>query len=317
MPVFIGFLVYSIVRFQTFNIRLLAAQALVIGLIILIGSQFFFIRNPINRVLTGITLFFVLVFGWWLARSVKRESKQREALEVANAELQKLDKAKSLFLSIASHQLRTPLTGVKGFLAMILDGDLGEISAKIRKVLAELYSNTNRLIRLVNTLLNASRIETGRLSLLKAECDVVPMARHIINELQFEAKDRGLTLTLQTSSPKIIANIDADKLEDALVNLTDNAIKYTAKGSVKVRVLDQKDKVRFEVEDTGQGLKQSEIKELFNKFVRGDRANMLHTDGSGIGLYIAKQIVLLHKGEIGVNSEGVDKGSTFWFEVPK
>ena len=200
---------------------------------------------------------------------------------------------------------------------MILDGDLGDVSAKIRKVLSELYSNNNRLIRLVNTLLNASRIETGRLSLLKAESDVVPMARHIINELQFQAQDRGLTLTLQTNSPKIIANIDADKLEDALVNLTDNAIKYTAKGTVKVRITDQKDKVRFEVEDTGQGLKQSEIKGLFNKFVRGERANMLHTDGSGIGLYIAKQIVLLHKGEIGVTSEGVDKGSTFWFEVPK
>jgi signal transduction histidine kinase len=257
----------------------------------------------------------VKAFAGELKKKVEERTLQ---LREANTQLRHLDKAKTLFLSIASHQLRTPLTGIRGFLSMILQGDFGTgLPAKVREILEEVYANTTHLIRLVSTFLNVSRIEAGHLSLMKVEYDLIPMAQKTVNELKFEAQSKGLKLSFECKEKKVIANIDADKIEDVLVNLTDNAIKYTDKGWVRVRLIDRGAKVRFEVEDTGQGLNQEEIKTLFNKFVRGDRAPKLHTDGSGLGLFIAKRIVEMHKGHIGVTSPGVGKGSLFWFEVPK
>lgn len=252
--------------------------------------------------------------------NIKLKLKIKEAtakLRDANSRLRELDKAKTLFLSVASHQLRTPLAGIKGFLSMVLEGDFGEASKEMRDVLEDVYANANRLIRLVNTFLNVSRIEAGRLTVLKDNHDLVPMGKKIVNELQFSARDKGLELTFESNKDAVVANVDLDKIEDVVINLTDNAIKYTASGSIVVRIIDKGDKVRIEVEDTGQGLEAKEIKALFHKFVRGERGMHAFTDGSGLGLYIAKRVAEMHKGEIGVTSPGVGKGSTFWFEVGK
>jgi signal transduction histidine kinase len=252
--------------------------------------------------------------------NITLERKVQEAtLEVrdANKRLRQLDKAKTLFLSVASHQLRTPLTGIKGFLSMVLEGDFGDMPEKIKDILREVYANSNRLIRLVNTFLNVSRIEAGRLTLLKKEEDMVHLGKKILNELQFSAQDRKLELKMEYEKEPIMAMVDVDKIEDVLINFTDNALKYTQTGSVTMRVIDLGRRIRFEVQDTGQGLSAIDKRTLFHKFVRGDRALTMQTDGSGLGLYIAKRVVDLHNGAIGMESEGVGKGSTFWFEVPK
>ena len=138
-----------------------------------------------------------------------------------------------------------------------------------------------------------------------------------MNELQFTAQDKGLALTFETNKDEIVANVDLDKIEDVVINLTDNAIKYTAAGTIIVRLIDKGDKVRIEVQDTGEGLEAKEIKTLFHKFVRGERGLHTHTDGSGLGLYIAKRVAEMHNGEIGVTSDGIGKGCIFWFEVGK
>ncbi len=252
--------------------------------------------------------------------NVKLRLKVKEAtakLRVANSHLKELDKAKTLFLSVASHQLRTPLAGIKGFLSMILDGDFGELQKQVREILEDVYANSNRLIRLVNTFLNVSRIEAGRLTLMRDNHDLVQMAKKVVNELQFTARDKGLALTFETNKDEIMANVDLDKIEDVVINLTDNAIKYTSVGTIVVRLVDKGDKVRIEVQDTGEGLEAKEIKTLFHKFVRGERGLHTHTDGSGLGLYIAKRVAEMHNGEIGVTSEGIGKGCVFWFEAGK
>ncbi|OGY77819.1 MAG: hypothetical protein A2295_04445 [Candidatus Jacksonbacteria bacterium RIFOXYB2_FULL_44_15] len=251
------------------------------------------------------------------AQLKKKINDATKELRQANARLRELDKAKTLFLSVASHQLRTPLSGIKGFLSMVLEKDFGTVPPQINTVLAEVYANTNRLIRLVNTFLNVSRIEAGRLSIMKREEDLVLMSKKIIDELQFVAKDKKLELRLETNKDVILAEIDADKIEDVLINLVDNAIKYTVAGQVVLRLIDHGAIVRAEVVDTGQGLEAKEIKLLFNKFVRGTRSFAVHTDGSGLGLYIAKRLVDLHGGKIGVDSPGIGKGCMFWIELPK
>jgi two-component system phosphate regulon sensor histidine kinase PhoR len=184
--------------------------------------------------------------------------------------------------------------------------------------LAQAYANTNRLIRLVNTFLNLSRIESDRLTVQKEKHDLIPILKNILDELHSTAYDKGVKLLWETKVDSLMAEVDADKIYDVLINLIDNAIKYTPKGGVvKVKLEDLGNKVRFEVKDTGQGLTPDEIKSLFSKFVRGKGASRLHPSGTGLGLYIAKRIIEMHQGQIGVQSPGIGKGSTFWVEIPK
>ncbi len=237
-------------------------------------------------------------------------------LNEANHYLQQLDKAKSEFLSIASHQLRTPTTGIKGFLSMMLEGDYGQVTKEQREVLQTVYDSTNRLIRLVNVFLNVSRIESGRLQLARSDIDLAQLAKVVVTELRPAAKARGLTLELQ--APEHVATVpaDSDKIRDVLVNLADNAIKYTEHGSVTVRVAAHPAEVEVAVSDTGMGLSADEIKALFAKFSRGERVKIKESQGSGLGLFIAKKIIEAHAGKIWVTSPGPGKGTTFYFTLP-
>ena len=242
--------------------------------------------------------------------------KLNERLNEANHYLQQLDQAKSEFLSIASHQLRTPTTGIKGFLSMMLEGDYGKVTKEQRDVLQIVYDSTNRLIRLVNVFLNVSRIESGKLQLARNEVDLGNLARVVVTELRPAAKAKNLTLDIQTPDKVPIVPADSDKIRDVLVNLTDNAIKYTEKGSVTVRVVPHADSVEVAVADTGMGLSSDEIKALFAKFSRGERVKIKESQGSGLGLFIAKKIIEPHSGKIGVTSPGPGKGTTFSFTLP-
>jgi signal transduction histidine kinase len=242
--------------------------------------------------------------------------KLNERLNEANHYLQQLDQAKSEFLSIASHQLRTPTTGIKGFLSMMLEGDYGQVTKEQREVLQVVYDSTNRLIRLVNVFLNVSRIESGKLQLARADVDLANLAKVVVTELRPAAKARGLVLDLQSPEKVPTVPADSDKIRDVLVNLTDNAIKYTEKGSVTVRVSARPTEVEVAVEDTGMGLSADEIKALFAKFSRGERVKIKESQGSGLGLFIAKKIIEAHSGKIGVTSPGPGKGTTFSFTLP-
>ncbi|MDQ5901871.1 MAG: Histidine kinase protein, partial [Patescibacteria group bacterium] len=170
MPVFLGFLVYLIVRYQAFDIKLLGVQALTITQFILISSMLFFARSEVNRLLTLITLLITTGAGWFLVKSVKKEVERKEELQMmsdrlatANQELKRLDNAKSEFISIASHQLRTPLTAIKGYTSLILEGSYGKIDNQIQDVVNKVYAANSRLIELVENLLSISRLESGRM----------------------------------------------------------------------------------------------------------------------------------------------------------
>ncbi|MFH1235990.1 MAG: ATP-binding protein [Parcubacteria group bacterium] len=243
--------------------------------------------------------------------------KANAELETANAHLRSLDEAKSEFISIASHQLRTPMTGIMGYLSMLVSGDFGKTDPKITKVLDGILGASKRMIRLINIFLNITKIEAGKFEISKKPTQIAEVIETEFIELSKLAKDKGLTLTFKQPKPALPeANVDRDKLADVIQNLVDNAIKYTEKGKVTVTASVEDGNVRVAVKDTGRGLKQEEAEKLFNKFVRGDGIARIHPDGSGLGLYIAKKIVESHGGKIWVESEGEGKGSTFTFEVP-
>lgn len=243
--------------------------------------------------------------------------KANRELQDANMRLRELDKTKSEFLSIASHQLRTPISAIKGYLSMMIDGDYGKMPDSISEVLKNLLESSARLARLINVFLNVSRIESGRLKLDKKPTQINEVIDSVIVELINQAEQKGLKLVYKKPKkipPLILA--DGDKLREVVLNLIDNSIKYTPEGKIDIFVEHSDKELTFTVKDTGIGIDKDEIKSFFRKFVRGSGVAQIHTGGSGLGLFIAQKIVKEHGGNIWAESPGKGKGSSFIFTVP-
>jgi signal transduction histidine kinase len=255
-----------------------------------------------------------LEFGEKLKAEVERATKE---LAVANEQLRDLDKAKSEFLSVASHQLYTPLTALRGYLSMLREGDFGKTPPKQKPVIDILEKSSERLITLIKSLLDISRIESGRLELNLESIDLAEMIRELVRDLLPNAAAKKLTLEFEEPArplPHIVA--DRQRLRQVLLNFIDNAIKYTSAGRIDVTLRQLDDELIFAVTDTGKGLTRPEIAKLFNKFTRVGGADRFHTEGTGLGLYVAKQIVKEHHGDVEVTSPGTGLGSTFSVHLP-
>jgi signal transduction histidine kinase len=237
--------------------------------------------------------------------------------ELINAykELKKLDESKTEFLSLASHQLRTPLSTIKGYLSMILEGDYGPISEEVKEAVKTVYQSNERLIGLVNDLLNVTRIEAGKLEYNPTLSDLEKLIKEVTEEMKLPAKKKNLKIEVFVEKlPKF--NFDPEKIRQVLINLLDNAIKYTEKGKITVIAKTQNSNVRVEVKDTGIGISRERLNSLFQWFSRGRGVYRLESGGFGLGLYIAKKIIEKAKGKIWAESEGEGKGSTFIFTLP-
>lgn len=247
------------------------------------------------------------------------EQVQQANLELgdANRHLQQLDQAKSEFVSVASHQLRTPMTGIMGYLSMLTSGDFGPIKVEHTRILKNLLFESQRMIRLINLFLNVSKIEAGKLEIHPVPTDLRPHLEAWLGEVKKLAEDKGLRLTFETPAkplPKVLA--DTDKLHEVVINLIDNAIKYTSKGSVTLSAEAGPAEVTVTVTDTGLGIDPVDAPELFRKFIRGSGIARIHPDGSGLGLFIAKRMVEGHRGRIWVESAGLGRGARFHFTLP-
>jgi len=251
-------------------------------------------------------------FSLTLQQEVERQTKE---LKQANEDLKKLDKAKSDFISIASHQLRTPLTAIKGFTSMILEGSYGRTTKVVHDKLEKIYESAERLIRLVNDLLDLSHMEGGKMEFDFQKINLTQMVKSVAEELDIQAQKKKLKLIVDLGERDLFVKADEQKLRQVVMNLIDNAVKYTEKGEVKVSVKEVSNKIQFAIKDTGMGMKPEEINSLFQKFVRGSEASHYHTEGAGIGLYVARQLIEAHQGRVWAESEGEGKGSTFFVEI--
>lgn len=323
-PLFAAFLAFLIVRYQAFNVKLLGAQALVVGLILLIGSQFFFIEELKGYLLVGVTMLLAIIFGIILIRSVQQEVKRKEELQelsdrlvVANAELHRLDNAKSEFISIASHQLRTPLTAVKGFVSLLLEGAYGRLEPSVADTLNKVYLANARLMNLVENLLNISRIEAGRIQYQFALTKLEDILTELHELFILAAHEKGLRLGIslpKTSLPML--SLDGAKIREVISNVIDNSIKYTEKGEVLVAVEQKGSKVIVTVSDTGVGIDPDDLPRLFRKFERGKDAARVNVSSTGLGLYVGKNFIEAHGGTIRAESAGKGKGTRFILELP-
>jgi signal transduction histidine kinase len=238
-------------------------------------------------------------------------------LRSANEELKKLDEAKSEFISIASHQLRTPLTAIKGYVSMILEGDFGKPAVKNVPPLKNVFESSERLIKLIENLLNISRIESGRIKYEFKIIQLEDMVASVISELEQVAQKKNIKLIYKSPAkplPKI--KVDEEKIRQVVMNIIDNAVKYTNAGSVEVRLGLEENNIKFCVSDTGMGIKKEDLPNLFKKFSRGSGTFLVHTEGTGLGLYVARQMIEMHKGKVWAESEGEGKGSSFIFLLP-
>ena len=236
-------------------------------------------------------------------------------LKEANAYLADLDKLKDEFISMASHELNTPLAAIEGYLSMVLDEGMGKIDPKAKEYLNRAYDSSKRLAELILDLLNVSRIEQGRLKMKFTKTNFSLLVESVFKELQLKADTKKLYLKLEapkTDLPQTFC--DPDRIREIFVNLIGNSIKFTDKGGITIKLSQPDNHIRAEIIDTGRGIAKEDQKLLFQKFSQVKREIDEH-QGTGLGLYISKNFVELHKGTIGVTSE-VGKGAMFFFEIP-
>ncbi|MBU0476607.1 PAS domain S-box protein [Patescibacteria group bacterium] len=228
-----------------------------------------------------------------------------------------IERMKTEFVSIAAHQLRTPLSAIKWTLRMLLDGDLGGLSQEQENFVKKSYESNERMIGLINDLLNVSRIEEGRYLYKPTLERLGDVVHFVINSYQEEARKRKVNLEFkkpETELPKV--SIDVEKTRLAVQNLLDNAIKYTLPGGkVTVSLKNTKKGIEFSIKDTGVGIPKDQQERVFAKFFRGANIMRMETEGSGLGLFITKNIIEAHGGKIWFESEE-GKGSTFYFALP-
>ncbi len=228
-----------------------------------------------------------------------------------------IEKMKTEFVSLAAHQLRTPLSAIKWTLRMILDGDLGEVSEEQKELMRRTYKSNERMISLVNDLLNVTRIEEGRYLFKPISTDIKPIVQSVVDFYKGEAEKRKLELEFKILNEKIpSAVLDVEKIRLTIQNLIDNAVRYTLPGGKVTISLDCDGKeIKISVKDNGVGISQSQQKRIFTKFFRSDNVIRMETEGTGLGLFIAKNIIEAHGGSISFESEE-GKGSTFYFTLP-
>lgn len=321
---YIVFMVYGVLRYKLLSTKVISAQLFSVALLLTLLFNLLSTTNPSEWILNFIILVIVSFFSFFLITSVEREVKTREKaelltidLEAANERLKELDQQKSEFVSLASHQLRAPLTAIKGYGSMLMEGDFGEISGGVRDAIDKIYQSTQSLVTIVADYLDVSRIDQGRMQYDFTNFDLKDLVAQVIEEISPNVDKTRLSLDFKPE-PADNYNINADrnKIKQVIGNLIDNSIKYTPKGTIHVTIKKEDDKkMLIEIADTGVGIKPDVLPRLFERFTRAPDAAKTNILGTGLGLYVARKMVEAHHGRVWAESKGQNMGSQFYIEL--
>lgn len=324
-PLFSALLAYLIIKYHAFDVKLFSIQAFMVALWLLVASLLFVRESDNANIIVIATLIIFTLIARPLSRSVQREivgrvENERLAsdLKHANDRLQDLDRTKSEFVSIASHQLRTPLTAIRGFAELMRDGSYGAVPDRFLEPLSHVEESVQNMAMTINDFLNVSRIEGGTMQYDMTVFSLRELAERIVGELTQYASKRNLVLAFEaaTDSP-LMVNADEGKVRQILQNLIDNSIKYTPRGSITVKAeLRAGASASVSITDTGIGMSDETQRLIFDKFVRASNANTVNIYGTGLGLYIAKEMTQAMHGKVSASSWGEGQGSTFTLELP-
>ncbi len=324
---FIVFTFYAIIKHRLFNVRVIATEVGVFLLLLVLIIEFINAQGLGQQIVSGIVLASAFVIGLVLIRSVLQEVKQREQIEILNlqlqksvAELQKIDEMKTEFVSLASHQLRTPLTPIKGFSDMLRSGDIeGELKPQQKDAVEKIYISAQHMVDLIDDILDISKLEKeGGFNYQFQIDNPQAIIEKSVQDFQPQAQAKGLKLSFSASlNPYVKIKFDPIKLSEAIGNILSDSIKYTPEGNVWVKLHEDEDEVIISIKDTGVGIDQDDIPKIFQKFFRTKVVARLSTEGTGLGLYFTRRVIEDHEGHVWVESPGLQKGSEFTVKLPK
>jgi len=316
IPIFTLIVTYAITTQKLFA-KVLVADILVFSILVFLLT-FIIIPEIELRIFERIVLFiFIAIPLISLLNYVNKEVEMREKAEKIAEDFKRLSQAKNQFIMATQHHLRTPLTIMKGYSSMIIEGDYGKISDKAREKLGYFQESIEKLIRLVNSFLDISQFQMGKKILKPKKIKLEIIIKEIMSDLKMEADQKKLTLKLKKPKETLYIKADKDKLREAFYNIIDNAVKYTAKGGIEITIKEKEDSILTKIKDTGMGMTKEQARTLFTKiFERSKEAQRAHGLGKGIGLYIASNIINAHKGKVWAESKGKGEGSTFFIELP-
>ena len=317
------FTTYAILKHKLLNIKVIATEGFILILIFFLFFQLILSDSYKQFVINIGVVTAVLIVSYLLIRSVHNEVKRREetaklahSLEEANIRLREIDKQKTEFLSIASHQLRTPLSILKGYIELIKDGGYGKVDSGVVQVLNSMDTNNEHLIKLIDEFLDITRIEQGRIRYEFTAVDICGLIGSVMSDLEIKTEQKKMKI--KWACPKRIENVfcDQEKIHHVIFNFLDNAIKYSDKGIVKVMFNKEDGGVAVRVADQGIGFAKQDGENFYQKFYRGDNAKIVAVTGTGLGLYVCRKFIEAHNGRVWAHSDGLGKGSEFGFWIP-
>ncbi|PIP86785.1 hypothetical protein COV42_01070 [Candidatus Campbellbacteria bacterium CG11_big_fil_rev_8_21_14_0_20_44_21] len=313
---------YAALKHSLFHIKVIATELLIFSLWLFILFRLLLTETLSDQITDGVLLLLLLAIGALLIKSVRQEVRQREKLEKltkelekANARLKELDQLKTEFLSLASHQFRSPLTAMKGYSSLILEGSYGEVNPSVKEAVQNIFYSADNLSEVVQDFLDVSRIEQGRMKYDFVKVDMKKLIESVINELKPNIQEAGLGIKFEFEPGEYFVKADRGKLNQVIINLVDNAQKYTKEGEIAVSLVKKDKKVLTKIKDRGIGIKKEDLPKLFGKFVRSKDANEVNVKGTGLGLYLVKKIMEAHQGRVWAYSAGIGGGSTFFLEL--
>ncbi len=314
MPILLIYLGYLIVRYRAFDVRIFGAQALVISLVVIIGSEFAFVTTVTARVLVTLTLLLTAFVGLILIKSVKREIEQRERIEKLAGELGSANAQQVILIHFITHQIKGFVAKSRNIFSLMVDGDYGVLPEQAKVAAQTGFDSDTKGAQTIQEILNAANIKSGKVTYAKEAFDLTGLIAEIVKDLKPLADAKGLSLTTALTAATFTG--DKGQLVNAFRNLIDNSIKYTPKGSVDVSLHQEGAKIHFEIKDTGVGISAEDMKNLFTEGGRGQNSQKINVESTGFGLYIVKNIIEAHKGTVRAESEGEGKGSRFIVELP-
>lgn len=316
MVIFMIYIGILMVRFKTFHVSLIASQALVVALVILIGSQFTFVRSTTNLTLTGIAFVLTVIIGFILIRSVKREVQQRIHIQELAAQLEGSNKQQVALIHFITHQLKGFMAKSRMIFSMALEGDFGKVPDGMKPMMEEGLASATKGAQTISEILNASNIKSGRVVMAKDPFDFKATLEGIIKMLKPNADVKNVELSVVAPEGPVSFIGDRMQMENALKNLIDNSIKYTPTGKIEIRLVSEGNLLRLTITDTGVGITPEDMQHLFTEGGHGAESRKVNVESTGFGLYIVKNIIEAHKGRVWAESQGKGTGAKFTVELP-